>query len=645
MMIISLIRTITRGARVGRVRPALLFALLPAICGWLVLALWSAPVAAQQPLPTSPAYDIALVTPPTAPPTARFGQSIFAENCAPCHGPTGWGDGPSAATLPYTPTAFADVNRIWPLSPAELFFTTKHGRMDRLMPPWGQRLNDEQIWQTVAYVWSLHTDPGAAAAGKSLYDLSCAACHGPEGAGDGPDATGTLQDLGDLVYAMERSQEDWVAGWQAAHPEIGGDWSPQEQQQVLEYIRTFSYVPVWESGYRPGEGVIRGVVTVGTAGVELSRTVTVTLDAYAQFEPVASFTATTGTDGSFEFANLAVDPNLVYLASVAWGGIRYSSPVVALNAETPASETNIIVYESTTQAPEMTIDRVHWIIDDQPGALLVGQIYAFGSGGDATFTGAAVEGTDVPVTVGIVVPAGAEQVTFDNGAVGERFVQVGNTYYDTTPLIPGQGSKQIVVRYALPYAETSVDFAQNFLYPIRTINVLVAELPGMEASISVLEGIGPQDFQGQVYRIWQGNDIPATTLDASFQGLLAAGDIDPRTSGTAQGNVEMGGSAAATGTALTPWMVWGTGALALLVLAGVILWSWRNGRMQTATHGDDLRRQYDVLLQRIANLDDLYALGQLDQSAWQTQRAQLKSQLLDLAMRMDPGSQTGSSVS
>ena len=69
------------------------------------------------------------------------------------------------------------------LSPAQMFFTTKYGRMQQMMPPWRQRLDDSQIWDAVAFAWSLHTEQKAVAAGKELYDANCASCHGETGQG------------------------------------------------------------------------------------------------------------------------------------------------------------------------------------------------------------------------------------------------------------------------------------------------------------------------------------------------------------------------------------------------------------------------------------------------------------------------------
>ena len=51
------------------------------------------------------------------------------------------------------PTVFSDPPAVWTLSPAELFYATKFGRIEKLMPPWRNSLDDEQIWQVVYYAW------------------------------------------------------------------------------------------------------------------------------------------------------------------------------------------------------------------------------------------------------------------------------------------------------------------------------------------------------------------------------------------------------------------------------------------------------------------------------------------------------------
>ena len=98
---------------------------------------------------------------------------------------------------PDVPTAFADPDAIWNQSPAELFYTTKFGRIDKTMPPWQNEMTDTEIWNTVAYAWSLHTSQSDIGDGEVIYQESCAVCHGEGGAGDGPDATSEINDFTD----------------------------------------------------------------------------------------------------------------------------------------------------------------------------------------------------------------------------------------------------------------------------------------------------------------------------------------------------------------------------------------------------------------------------------------------------------------
>ena len=615
---------------VGRWRPALLFALLPTLIGLTLLITWRAPVQAQTPSPT---FAVEQVTPPNGLPSAPFGRESFAQNCAPCHGDTGLGDGPTAASMPYSPTAFADPNAVWALSPAELFHTAKFGRIERLMPPWQNQLSDDEIWQTVMYAWSLHTNADAVASGQTLYAESCASCHGDTGAGDGPEAPVDLTNFADPTSTMVKSQEDWLAGWQEAHPELGQEWSLDQQSQVLEYIRTFSYIPAWESGYRAGDGVIRGVVTQGSVGEPLPEGLVATLDAYAHFTLAESFTATVDAAGNFVFNDLSVEENMSYLVSVDVGEVSYSSPLVMLTADAPEADTAVTIYATSDQASDIRISRTDWIIDDQPGALLVVQLYFFGSGGDRTFVGAPVEGVDVPVTVGIHVPSGAEQVTFESGEIGERFQQVGDLYYDTTPLVPGQGTKQIVVRYLLPYDDTSISYAQQFLYPNAQTNLLVAELPQLQATITPPGGPAwqteeVQEFQGRNYLIFRGPEMGAGEVTIELSGLLATNAFDPREEATTTGGAN-------SDVTFASWMAWSIGSFGILMMAGVVLWSWNNGRMQLSTRPPDLRKEVDTLARRIAQLDDRYALGEVPPQNYQQQRSQLKARMLELARRVE----------
>ena len=597
------------------------FLLLP---GLLLAEEVTAPTG-QQP---SPPFDLAQVPAPATPPTARSGRALYTENCAPCHGETGLGDGPAAAELPSPPTAFADADAVWERSPAELFHTAKFGRLEKLMPPWANQMNDGQIWNAVAYAWNLHTNQSSVEAGGLLYAASCASCHGDTGAGDGPEAEEVLTNFADTRYAMSVSQAGWLAGWQSAHSEIGAEFNNEQQRNVLEFVRSFTYVPVWESAYRPGNGQITGKVIQGTADGASVAGVEVTLEGFVDFEPVVTFTATVATDGSFSFANLGTDSSVVYFASASLGEISYSSPILMFGEGQTSLETTVNIYGSTDDDSGITIERAHWIIDPQPGALLIAQIYAYGNSGDRAFTGKTVEGAEMPVTVAISVPPSAVEISFENGELGGRFQQVGHTIYDTAPIVPGSETRQVVVNYVLPFDGTSAEFEGSLPYAASSLNMLTPDLEGMQVEVTGLESVGPQDIQGEAYLMWQRENVaPDQTVTVKLSGLLEAGEVDPRA-------VEGAGASSGSVPQLADWTPWTMGGVLLLALAGVFAWAWRARMTQSGDQIALARRHRKELIQRIAKLDDLHAMGEVSDQNWRQQRARIKAELLTIELKL-----------
>jgi mono/diheme cytochrome c family protein/plastocyanin len=128
----------------------------------------------------------------TTPAALQEGASLYAENCAACHGETGAGDGvmagqlaaagapgtqtphqpgsaaghaatapPSLAVSGHTttaPTDFTDSGQMLGASPALLHGKIVRGGMGTGMPYWGPIFTDEQIWSLVAYLWTFQFD-------------------------------------------------------------------------------------------------------------------------------------------------------------------------------------------------------------------------------------------------------------------------------------------------------------------------------------------------------------------------------------------------------------------------------------------------------------------------------------------------------
>lgn len=591
----------------------------------------------------SPPYDPAQVTVSLAPPLAAAGRASYLENCAPCHGEQGLGNGPTAADLPGPATVFADKAVVWGLSPAMLFHTTKFGRLEKLMPPWSNRLDDNEIWNTVAFAWSLHTKESETRTGGELYAQSCASCHGEGGAGDGPDATGDLPDFTDLSYTAFISQAEWQAGWQEAHPEIGAGWSSAQQEATLEYIRTFSYTPPWQSPLRPGSGVITGTVVWGAdSGIQAIDDSIVLLDAYMGFEAVARFTTTLSADNTFIFENLTVDPNLVYLASVVADGLSYSSAMLSLTPERSVASATITIYGATDSPENIRINRAHWIIDSQPGVLVLAQIYLIGNQGDRTFIGRMVDGVDAPVTVGIDIPPDAQEITFQNGALGNRFRRVGNFIYDTMPVLPGDSTQQIIVQYAIPLNGSSYDLRQELLYPTDLLSALVANYPNLRVDAPEMTFDSVQNIQGAEYQIWRQNNFGPGAIEIKLQGLLERNTVDPLMLGGAAADATT--PLAQIGPPMEAWVSWVMMALVAAALLGVTGVAIQRGAIANTTTNQDLKILQESLIAEIAKIDDLHALGQIGDTEWLRRRTNLKAQLMDIMRRLEAAKQATQQV-
>jgi len=590
----------------------------------LLGGLYTEPTWAQEELPS---FDAAQVTAPAVPPKALLGRSSYLNHCAPCHGELGRGDGPTAASLPGPATAFAERSTVWERSPAMLFYTTKFGRLEKLMPPWSNRLTDDEIWNTVAYAWSLHTSESEIATGAALYTANCASCHGESGAGDGPNVEGSPPDFTDLSYTIFVSQADWDEGWRRAHPDIGADWTQAQREATLEFIRTFSYAPPWASLYQAGEGVITGSVRFAEGAPQPEEALQVSLDAYLNFEQVASFTTTLGIDNTFVFDGLDVNPELVYLATVVVDDLTYSSPLMTLTPEQPQAEAPITVYGVTDDPSGIRLSRVHWIVDVRPGALLLAQIYLFRNEGERAFVGRAVEGVETPVTVGIDVPPAAQEITLQGGVLDGRFRRVGNIIYDTLPVIPGESAQQIIVQYAIPVSGDVYTLAQELLYPVDSLSMLATNSPELRIDAPSMRFEGVQTFEGVEYQLWRLNDFGPGQIEVLFRGL-------PRFDSASAGPMETA-SRSTVSPPMEPWVSWVMMALVAAGMLGVMGFAIHRGALTRPTTQEELQSLRNTLLDEIARLDDLHALGQIDDKEWLRRRSYLKAQLMEAVRHLD----------
>ena len=137
----------------------------------------------------------------TDPKMIARGKEIYVTTCAVCHGDTGDGKGPAGVALPLKPSDFRDKAGVGEMRDNYWFWRVSEGGQSEpfkskgsAMPPWKGALSVQDRWAVMAYqhTFSGHDGPHvpwehpkSVVVGHDIFNMSCVACHGAQGKGDG----------------------------------------------------------------------------------------------------------------------------------------------------------------------------------------------------------------------------------------------------------------------------------------------------------------------------------------------------------------------------------------------------------------------------------------------------------------------------
>ena len=109
-----------------------------------------------------------VVIAPAAPPQRERAARLYADNCVPCHGTGGAGNGPQAKGLDPPPRSFVDAEVMKDLTPTRAFNALTDGIRGTAMPSWGT-LSPSDRWSLAFYVFGFGHDVEAARRGAESY--------------------------------------------------------------------------------------------------------------------------------------------------------------------------------------------------------------------------------------------------------------------------------------------------------------------------------------------------------------------------------------------------------------------------------------------------------------------------------------------
>ena len=371
-------------------------------------------------------------------------------------------------------------------------------------------------------------------------------------------------------------------------------------------------------------GVITGQVINGTSG-QPADGLSVTLRRWQQDVELPPLTTSCGPDGSFRFEALSTDVHAFYRAEAVYRDVVFSSDTENFAPGTSQRSLPVTVYETTDDPQVVRIERFHFIVLAlEPGFLSVLEMYQFKNDTDRAYVGN-LDGTGQRRTVRMALPAGAQELTVQSGALGADFLAQDGELVATLLLVPGQAGIDAIFSYRVPYSGPSLELGRSLHYNTDEVNGLVADV-GATLHSPLLAFADQRTFQGQNFLRYTGRDLKAGVslplrlddLDQiQFVPSISSEDVEV-----------MDGSTATAQLAL----LWAMLILGGLVVAFSFVYAWLRRRVQGEAPNSQtapaLERQRLLLL--IARLDEAYQAQQMSETVYRRARAHRKAQLAQL---------------
>ena len=588
----------------------------------------------------SPTPVPTLVLVPARTPNVANGAAIYAQKCAPCHGETGLGDGEQGLQLGVTVKAFGLPEIARPASPEQYYTTVTRGNMERFMPPFNS-LSDQERWDVIAYVLTLHTTPDQIERGKNLFEANCANCSVDFFRNQEKMSKLSAVELARLV----RQGNDQV-------PAFGANFSDDDLWAVAAYLRTLSFdtaplaqpttvpatqTPVAAVAETPsseatpvgteqaaagseveGLGTINGTVQ-SNLEAGLPSDLTVTLHGFEHAtgqntgaQEVVTQEGTVNSDGTYAFENVEMPEGRIFLVEAGYSSITLQSELGVVEAgQTELVLPPIILYGITDDTSKLRIDEVNIFFhstEESKYDVLV--LYNFRNAGDTVVTVKMAENQEIPF---LKFPKNAEGLGYEAVQDSAPFISMDDGF-GMAPRKQPYG----IIAYSSVAKQPKTNIAQEFALPVALVRVYVPA--GMELQADNLTAEDSQDIQGTRYQSYTANN------------LEAGDELTFEISGTPSSTTTEGANSAVKNNMV---LVGAGGLGALLILAGGWMYLRDHRRMQDEIEeeeeedADDFSSSEEVLDAIIA-LDDLHRAKKISNEPYQKRRAELKEILKEM---------------
>ena len=586
----------------------------------------------------TPVPTLVLVPPQT--PNVANGEAIYFEKCAACHGNTGLGDGAQGIQLGVTVPAFALPEIARPASPAGWYTIVTRGKIERFMPPFAS-LNDQERWDVVAYITTLHTSKEEIAKGKAVFEANCTDC-----------SLDFYKDQTRMSTLSTVALARIVRLGNEEIPAFGENLSDEDMWAVAEYLRSLTYdttppaaptpVPATETPAptdaespsaegtpigteqaqvteeaMAGFGNVNGMVENRT-GADLPSDLSVTLRGYehdfanpsAGTQEILTLEGTVASDGSFVFENIEMPENRIFLAEVIFGGIELGSEFVIVQAgQTSVDLPPLVVYAVTDDTSVLTVDSLDIFLSaETENAYGILAFYTFRNASEAIVSVTMGTQQEIPF---LRFPLGAQGQGYE--AVQDSARIIGTA--DGFAIAPDEQTYGILAFSSVARAK-EVSVSQPIDLATTHVRIFVPE--GMKVKGDQLTDGGPQDIQGLTYQSYIAS------------GLSAGDSLDFTVSGSPKDSAAGTDASSITNNTL---LIGAAGLGLALILAGVWMYMRDRNRVEEELEEEDEVDEFESsedVMDAIIALDDLHRAKKISDEAYQKRRTELKDILKEM---------------
>ncbi len=340
-------------------------------------------VATLPPRPTT-----APVVTPQGTPDLALGARIYAENCTRCHGLTGKADGEFVLSGQVTGVAdLTNPQTVAGKTPSDYFNIITNGNLEKLMPPWGDKLTEAERWAVTYYVYGLSSTSPAEVA-----------------------SVGTPVPT---TVAPVATEEAVVTTEEAAAP--------------------------------AATGTVKGQLINGTSGASAPANQEVVLHIVDEQFNDTPIIGSTDASGAYQFANVPIRADRSYILTVDYNGVRFLSDIVSGDPAVTDITLPVTVYELGAPASAIQITSMITQVSATQTQAQLTQLVNFTNTSDRVFL---FRSETDQTSVGVPVPLGATYR--DLMGAGYVLSADGRKVFDTLPVLPGEDHRMHLV-FTLPY--------------------------------------------------------------------------------------------------------------------------------------------------------------------------------------------------